>query len=113
MSPAAKLPGDAEVQADALGVADVQVAVGLRREPGDDLRNAAGREVGGDDVADEVERRRRSLRRSRAPVAAAPAPSAAAEPVPFPKEPSRYGLAAERSCAKDGRKIGWGARDFR
>ena len=49
---------DAEVQADRLGVADVQVAVRLRRETGGnpaavlpDLR------VGGDDGADEVEAR--------------------------------------------------------
>ncbi len=45
---------DAEVEADRLGVADVQVAVRLRREAGDDRRRPAGREVGGDDVADEV-----------------------------------------------------------
>ena len=29
--------GDAEIQADRFRVADVEVAIGLRREPGDDL----------------------------------------------------------------------------
>ena len=32
---AAEFLGEAEVEADGLGVADVQVAVGLRRKPGD------------------------------------------------------------------------------
>ena len=35
---AAELGGDAEVEADGLGVADVQVAVGLGRKAGDDAR---------------------------------------------------------------------------
>ena len=51
---AAELLGDAEVEADRLGVADVEIAVRLRRKPGDDLRIAPAREVGLDDVADEV-----------------------------------------------------------
>ncbi len=51
---AAELLGDAEIQADRLGVADVQIAVRLRRKPGDDLGVASAREVGLDDVADEV-----------------------------------------------------------
>ncbi len=50
----AELPGDAEVEADRLGVADVEVAVGLRREAGDDLADAALAHVRGDDLADEV-----------------------------------------------------------
>jgi hypothetical protein len=33
---------DAEVQADRLGMADVQVAVGFRREAGDDVRPRRG-----------------------------------------------------------------------
>ena len=51
---AAELAGDAEVEADRLGVTDVEVAVGLRREAGDDGLHAALAEVGGDDLADEV-----------------------------------------------------------
>jgi hypothetical protein len=50
----AELRGDAEIQADRLGVADVQVAVGLRREPGADRRMPAAGEVVADDLADEV-----------------------------------------------------------
>ncbi len=47
---------DAEVQADRLGVADVQVAVRLGRKPrGDAAAVLAGRVVGVDDLADEVE----------------------------------------------------------
>ena len=49
-----ELLGDAEVEAHGLGVADVQVAVGLGRKAGDHLRLPAGRQVGADDVADEV-----------------------------------------------------------
>ena len=51
---AAEFLGDAEVQANGLGVADVEIAVRLRRKPGDDLANAAVREIGLDDVANEV-----------------------------------------------------------
>ena len=51
---AAVFAGDAEVQADGLGVADVQVAVGLGREARDDLRVALFRDILRDDVADEV-----------------------------------------------------------
>ncbi len=60
---AAKLAGKAVVQADALGVAHVQVAVGLGREArlddgriADDAPLAAG-DVGIDDLLDEVARR--------------------------------------------------------
>jgi hypothetical protein len=48
------LAGDAEVEADGLRVADVQVAVGLGREAGDDLGVAFLRDVARDDVTDEV-----------------------------------------------------------
>ena len=51
---AAELAGDAEVEADRLGVADVEVAVRLRREAGDDGLVPALAQVGGDDLADEV-----------------------------------------------------------
>jgi len=73
---AAVVPGQAEIEADGLGVAEVQVAVGLRREAGANLGRVqgaggvvagqtglaspvalgvlAGGQVGFDDVADEV-----------------------------------------------------------
>ena len=51
---AAELGRDAEVEADRLGVPDVEVAVGLGREPGDDRGVPAVPQVGGHDVADEV-----------------------------------------------------------
>ena len=51
---AAELVGDAEVQADRLRVADVEVAVRLGREARDDGVDAALAQVGGDDLADEV-----------------------------------------------------------
>ena len=54
VAPAAELPGDAEVQADGLGVADVEVAVGLGREAGDDALDPAGGQVLLDDLAQEV-----------------------------------------------------------
>ena len=44
----------AEVEADRLRVADVRVAVGLRRESRHDARVALGLDVGGHDLADEV-----------------------------------------------------------
>src|SRR5690606_27060413 len=53
---AAVVLGDAEVQADRLRVADVQEAVRLGREPRDDADDAAGGQVGVDDVGDEVRR---------------------------------------------------------
>ena len=46
--------GDAEVEADRLGVADVEVAVRLGREAGDDGLVPPLAKVGGDDLADEV-----------------------------------------------------------
>src|SRR5439155_13910645 len=45
---------DAEVERDRLGVADVQIAVRLRREAGDDQAVLLGVEIGLDDVANEV-----------------------------------------------------------
>ena len=51
---AAELAGDAEVEADRLGVADVQVAVGLRREARHDGGVPPAAQVVGHDVADEV-----------------------------------------------------------
>ena len=51
---AAEFLGDAEIEADRLGVADVQIAVRLRRKAGHDLLDAAGVEIGLDDVADEI-----------------------------------------------------------
>ena len=48
--------GDAEVKADAFGVADMEVAVGFGRKARDDVRVAAFFEVAVDDVADKVRR---------------------------------------------------------
>ena len=56
---AAELLGQAEVEADRLGMADVEVPVGLRREAGDGGGDPSGREIGRDDVADEVRTFRR------------------------------------------------------
>src|SRR5262249_4352970 len=53
------LQGDAEIEADRLGVADVEVAVRLRRKAGDDPPAVlVGLQVGGDDVTNKVRRRR-------------------------------------------------------
>src|SRR5262245_20961647 len=54
MAAAAKLLGDAEVEADRLGVADVQVAIGLGREARNNALVSAGLEVRQHDIADEV-----------------------------------------------------------
>ena len=51
---AAKLVGDAEVQTDAFGVADVKITVRLRRKAGVNLRIFFFDDVLGDDVADEI-----------------------------------------------------------
>ena len=54
---AAELGGDAEVEADRLGVADVQVAVRLRRKPRGHTAAVLPRpHILGDDRADEIER---------------------------------------------------------
>jgi len=50
----AKLLGDAEVEADRLGVSDVQISVRLGRKARDDRREATSLEVLDDRVADEV-----------------------------------------------------------
>ena len=58
IAPPAKLLGDAEVDADGLGVADVQAAVRLRGKSRDDgARRFAGHHVLGDDLPDEIARR--------------------------------------------------------
>ncbi len=49
-----KLLRDAEIERDRLGVADMQIAVRLRREPGHDLAVFLGVEIGLDDVANEI-----------------------------------------------------------
>ncbi len=54
---AVKFMSDAKVEANALGMADVQVAVGLRRKARMDLRIFLLGDVGSDDVADEIRRR--------------------------------------------------------
>ncbi len=51
---AAEFLGDAEIQADRLGMADMEIAVRLRGKAGDHLTDAARVEIGLDDVADEV-----------------------------------------------------------
>ena len=54
---AAEVSGHAKVQADRFGVADVWIAVGLRREPRRYLATPlAGGAIGGDDRADKVRR---------------------------------------------------------
>ena len=60
---ALEFEGEAEVQADRLRVADVQVAVGFRRETGGDGRVLTRGQVGVDDLLDEVAvgRRRRGF----------------------------------------------------
>ena len=50
----AELSRDAEIQTDRLGVADMEIAVGLGREAGDDGAGAPGIEIGADDIADEI-----------------------------------------------------------
>ena len=54
MAAAAELLGDAEIEADRLGVADVQIAVRLGRKAGHHRRMPLGVEIGLDDVADEI-----------------------------------------------------------
>ena len=50
-----KLLGDAEIEADGLGVADVQVAVGLGRKAGHNPAVLARGQVVGDDLADKIQ----------------------------------------------------------
>ena len=54
---AAELLRDAEIERDRLGVADMEIAVRLRRKAGDHLLDAPGGEVSGDNIADEIARR--------------------------------------------------------
>ena len=54
MADAAEIVGDAEVQADRLGVSEMQIAVGFRREAGDDVVVLPGLLVLGHDLANEV-----------------------------------------------------------
>src|SRR5690349_11068638 len=61
MTAARVVAGDAEVQADGFGVTDVKVAVRLGRKAGDDERVPARREIGVDDLTDEIARRPRLL----------------------------------------------------
>ncbi len=58
---AAELARDAEIQADAFRVADVQITVRLRRKAGVDARIFLPGDVCGHDVADEIRRRRRGF----------------------------------------------------
>ena len=54
MAAPAELLGDAEVEADRLGVADVQIAVRLGRKARHHGRVPLGVEIGLDDVANEI-----------------------------------------------------------
>ena len=54
MTAAAEFLGDAEIQADRLGVADMEIAVRLGRKAGDHRFDAPGIEIGLHDVADEI-----------------------------------------------------------
>ena len=59
-----RLPGDAEIEANGFRMADVQVAIGLRRKAGDAERVLPGLQISRDNIADEVCRggRRRGFR---------------------------------------------------
>jgi len=60
---AAALGGDAEIEADRLGVPDMQVAVRLRRKPGDQAAAVfSGHEVFVDDLTNEIGRTRHAGR---------------------------------------------------
>jgi len=49
------IPGDTEVEADRLGMTDVQITIRFRRKAGNYLRNLARGQVGIDDIADKFE----------------------------------------------------------
>src|SRR6185503_5450972 len=51
---AAELLGDAEIDRDRLGMADMEIAVRLGRETRDDVLHPTGFNIGGDDIADEI-----------------------------------------------------------
>jgi hypothetical protein len=53
---AAEFVGDPKVEADRLGVADVQITVRLRREAGVDFRVLSAPHIFCDDIADEIGR---------------------------------------------------------
>src|ERR1700730_6028681 len=61
MATAAIFPGDPEIERDRFGVTNVKIAVGLRRETGHHLGGGARRDIGLDDVTDEVAARCRYL----------------------------------------------------
>ncbi len=54
MAAAAEAPPHAEIQADGLGVADMEISVGLRRKPGHDSLNAPCGQIASHDISDEV-----------------------------------------------------------
>ena len=54
MAAAAELLSDAEIQADRLGMANVEITIRLWRKAGNDLLDAAGIEIAFDDVANEI-----------------------------------------------------------
>ena len=51
---AAKFLGYAKIQANRLGMPDVEIPIWFRRKAGDDLLDAAGIEITLDDIADEI-----------------------------------------------------------
>jgi hypothetical protein len=51
---AAEFLGNAEIETNRLGVADVQITIRLGRKPSDDALVLAGCEVGANDIADEI-----------------------------------------------------------
>ena len=99
---AGKLLRDAEIERDRLGVADMQVAVRLRREPGHDLLVLARGEIGLDDVANEVApclcRRRFCRRHSQRPTRKSAALLPNSQPRAKPALPRPEALVMHRSC---------------
>ncbi len=107
MAAAAELLGDAEIEADRLGVADMEVAVGLGRKAGDHGVVTLGREIRLDDVADEILPRFPNRRFvdchparscSRIARAAARRPPATARPTKF--APVRQGTGDRRASGR-------------
>ena len=99
---ASKLLRDAEIERDRLGVADMQIAVRLRREPGHDLPVLARGEIGLDDVADEVApclcRRRFCCRHSHVLTGKSAALLPNSQPRAKPALPRPEALVMHRSC---------------
>ena len=54
MAASAELSGDAEIQADRLGMTDVEIAIWLRRKAGNDLFDATGVKIALDDVTNKI-----------------------------------------------------------